>query len=80
MEWHFKGATNELELWIDGLADKAHVVGKGDGCIAHGTNDVWVAPTFSALELGFAAYPTATNFNVWYDDLVVSKTKVGCAR
>jgi hypothetical protein len=80
MEWHFKGTTNELELWIDGVADPAHVVGKGDGCIAHGTNDVWVAPTFNALELGFATYPTATTFNVWFDDLALSKTRVGCVK
>jgi hypothetical protein len=80
MEWHFKGATNELELWIDGVADRAHVVGKGDGCIAHGTNDVWVAPTFNALELGFATYPTATTFNVWFDDLALGKARVGCPK
>jgi hypothetical protein len=80
MEWHFKGATNELELWIDGVADPAHVVNKGDGCIAHGTNDIWQAPTFNNLEIGFATYPTATTFNVWFDDLAVSKARVGCAR
>jgi hypothetical protein len=80
MEWHFKGATNELELWIDGTADKAHVVGKGDGCIAHGTNDVWNAPTFGSLELGFATYPTATTYNVWFDDVALAKARVGCPR
>jgi hypothetical protein len=78
MEWHFKGATNELELWLDGAPDRAHVVGKGDGCIAHGTGDVWNAPTFSGLELGFAAYPTTTSFNVWYDDLALSNVRLGC--
>ena len=81
MEWHFKGATNELELWIDGVADDgAHVVGKGDGCVNNGTAGVWYAPTFVSLELGFASYGATAGFSVWYDDLVLGKTRVGCAK
>jgi hypothetical protein len=80
LEWHFKGATNELELWVDGVADaKAHVVGKGDGCIANGTGGTWVAPTFNSLELGFAVYGASTaGFSVWYDDVALGKSRVGC--
>jgi hypothetical protein len=80
LEWHFKGATNELELWVDGVADaKAHVVGKGDGCIANGTGGTWVAPTFNSLELGFAVYGASTaGFSVWYDDVALGKARVGC--
>jgi hypothetical protein len=79
MEWHFKGATNELDLWVDGVEDAgAHVVGKGDGCIANGTAGVWNAPTFNSLELGFAVYGGATTFSVWYDDLALGKTRLGC--
>jgi hypothetical protein len=80
LEWHFKGATNELELWVDGAADpKAHVVGKGDGCIANGTGGTWYAPTFNSLELGFAVYgASTTGFSVWYDDVALGKSRVGC--
>jgi hypothetical protein len=79
MEWHFKGATNELQLWINGTEDAAaHVIGTGDGCIANGTGGVWYAPTFGSLELGFAVYGGGTNFSVWYDDLALGKVRVGC--
>lgn len=80
LEWHFKGATNELQLWVDGVEDaKAHVVGKGDGCIADGTGQTWFAPTFNSLELGFAVYGASTaGFSVWYDDVALGKTRVGC--
>jgi hypothetical protein len=80
LEWHFKGATNEMQLWVDGVEDaKAHVVGKGDGCIANGTAGTWFAPTFNSLELGFAVYGASTaGFSVWFDDVALGKARVGC--
>ena len=81
MEWHFTGATTELELWIDGIADDgAHVVDKGDGCVNNGTGGVWYAPTFVTLELGFASYGASAGFSVWYDDLALGRTRVGCLK
>ena len=35
-------------------------------------------PRSARLELGFATYPTATTFNVWFDDLALAKARVGC--
>src|SRR3954464_3938560 len=47
VEWHFKGQpANQLDLWMDGVADKASVAaGKGDGCVSGGAGVVWQAPT-----------------------------------
>ena len=79
MEWHFKGASNELELWIDGVPDTAHVVGKGDGCVGNGTGKVWYAPTFTNLQLGYAVYGGAAGHKVWFDDLALSaSSRIGC--
>jgi hypothetical protein len=79
MEWHFKGATNELELWVDGTADQAHVVGQGDGCMGNGTGAVWYAPVFRNLQLGYAVYGTPGDRSVWFDDLALSASgRIGC--
>jgi hypothetical protein len=78
MEWHFKGATNELELWVDGVADRAHVVGTGDACSA-GPNRVWDAPIFSQLDLGFEGIlEGGKRYDLWFDDVAVSSTRIGC--
>jgi hypothetical protein len=79
LEWHFKGASNELELWVDGVADPAHVVGKGDGCKGNGTGKVWYAPTFTNLQLGYAIYGGSGGRSVWFDDLALSASgRIGC--
>jgi hypothetical protein len=80
VEWHFKGSANELELWIDGVADAgAHVTGKGDGCIGHDLGDVWKAPSFSNLSLGYESYGDDNDAHeLWIDDVALSAQRVGC--
>jgi hypothetical protein len=81
MEWHFKGASNEMELWIDGVADGARVVGgQGDSCVGNGTDKIWYAPTFNDLQLGYAIYSGGSGSrSVWFDDLALSASgRIGC--
>jgi hypothetical protein len=81
MEWHFKGASNELELWIDGVADGARVVGgQGDSCVGNGTGKIWYAPNFNDLQLGYAIYSGGSGSrSVWFDDLALSPSgRIGC--
>jgi hypothetical protein len=86
VEWHFVVATNEMEFWLNGteLAD-LHVTDRakapGSGCLS--TADLggqWLAPpAFQSLYLGWERYQESENDqNVWFDDVVVSKSRVGC--
>jgi hypothetical protein len=86
VEWHFVVASNEMELWLNGseLAD-LHVVDRatlpGTGCLA--TQDLggqWLAPpAFQSLYLGWERYQdTENDQNVWIDDVVVSRSRIGC--
>ncbi len=82
LEWHFKGATNEIEVWVNGTSDEgAHVVGTGDGCIGHETNDIWQSPTYERLSVGYESYGNDNAAHeLWIDDVAVSKTRVGCGQ
>jgi hypothetical protein len=86
VEWHFVVATNEMEFWLNGteLTD-LHVSERarapGSGC--RSTADLggrWLAPpAFQSLYLGWERYSDPVNDqNVWFDDIVISKSRVGC--
>ncbi len=76
-EWQFDGPNNTMRFWLDGAAiDTLTVVGAGSGC---GTaTAVWTAPTFDRFDLGWESYQQDTARTIWIDDVVVSKTKIGC--
>jgi hypothetical protein len=76
-EWQFDGPNNTMRLWLDGAAiDTLTVVGAGSGC---GTaTAVWTAPTFDRFDLGWESYQQDTARTIWIDDVVVSKTRIGC--
>jgi hypothetical protein len=85
VEWHFAGASNEMELWLDGESiDDVHVVDRstlpGTGCLGDDLGGQWLAPpAFQSLYLGWERYQDTDNDqNVWIDDVVVSQTRVGC--
>lgn len=81
MEWHFKGTATggELELWVDGKADGAHVVDKGDGCLSNaGTGGVWLAPTFANARIGYEGYAGSGPIDLWYDDVAIGAARLGC--
>jgi hypothetical protein len=86
VEWHFDGATNEMQYWIDGeeLAD-IHVIGRGagpDSDCAHqeDLHGEWLAPpAFQSLYMGFERYDVSSNDqNLWIDDVVISPRRVTC--
>lgn len=80
VEWHFKGATNELELWVDGSQPgDTHVVGAGQGCSNDSTGGQWLAPTFADVRIGwedFFGNSGARDF--WIDDLAIAAERIGC--
>lgn len=80
LEWHYQTATDELEFWLNGRAlDDMHIVGKGEGCIAHDLNDVWQAPAaFDVLRLGWEHVATTDQRDIWIDDVAVGTTRQGC--
>ena len=66
-----------MRFWLNGSAvDSLTVVNAGSGC---GTPTAqWTAPTFDRLDLGWESYQQDSARTIWIDDVVVSKTKVGC--
>ena len=78
-EWQFDGPNNTMRFWLDGAAvDSLTVMGTGEGCGHQPTGYTWTAPTFDRLDLGWESYQQDTARTIWIDDVVVSKTKVGC--
>ncbi len=78
-EWQFDGPNNTMRFWLDGAAvDTLTVTGTGEGCVNQPASYVWTAPTFDRLDLGWESYQHDTARTIWIDDVVVSKTKVGC--
>ena len=81
VEWHFDGAQNEMEMWLDGRAlEDIHVIGSGEGCLGNDLDGQWLAPpAFQSLYLGWERYQQAGNDrNLWVDDVVVSTERIGC--
>ena len=78
-EWQFDGSTNQMRFWLDGTAvDSLTMTGTGQGCVNAAANYTWTAPTFDHLDLGWESYQTDDARTLWIDDVVVSKTKIGC--
>jgi hypothetical protein len=86
VEWHFVVARNEMEFWLDGAMLKDlhvvdHAVAPGAGCLhSDDLGGQWLAPpAFQSLYLGWERYQEPANDqNVWFDDVVVSLSRVGC--
>jgi hypothetical protein len=82
VEWHMEVASNELEFWLDGH-EVAHVRGGARAAGACRGSDLageWRAPPkFDSLYLGLERYADSANDqNMWWDDVVLSKGRVGC--
>ncbi len=77
--WRFHGATNEMELWMDGkeLTD-LHVSGSGQGCIGNGLGGQWLAPTYESASLGWESYQQDVGHTMYVDDVVLDVAPVGC--
>jgi hypothetical protein len=82
VEWHFEVASNEMQFWRNGR-EIAHVVGKiaaAHACRGEDLQGEWRAPPkFDSLYLGFERYADSANDqNLWLDDVMFSKHRVGC--
>lgn len=83
VEWRFATATNEMELWLDGVnIEDIHVTQRGEGCVGQDLQGDWLAPpAFEQLFLGWERYQTAGNDrNLWIDDIALSTERIGCAQ
>lgn len=83
VEWRFAVATNEMELWLNGVnIEDIHITGQGEGCLGQDLQEQWLAPpAFQTLSLGWERYQSAPNDrNLWLDDIVVSTERIGCAQ
>jgi hypothetical protein len=82
IEWHFVAAKNELQFWRDGRGI-AHVMQRSTAAFTCRGDDLageWRAPPeFDSLYMGFERYADSANDqNLWIDDVVLSKVRVGC--
>jgi hypothetical protein len=86
LEWHFAVQTDEMQLWLDGKeVSDLHVTGRptapGSGCLSNERlGGRWLAPpAFQSLYLGWERYQAPDNDqNLWVDDVVIAKQRVGC--
>jgi hypothetical protein len=80
IEWRFVVASDEMQLWLDGVEiEDIHVMGSGEGCGGQDLNGLWPAPrAFDRLRLGWERYQESDERNVWIDDIVVSTERIGC--
>jgi hypothetical protein len=75
-----------MEVWLDGSElEDLHVTDRATapGASCSSTQDLggqWLAPpAFQSLYFGFERYaPSDSDQNVWFDDIVISATRVGC--
>jgi hypothetical protein len=79
VEWKFDGPQNQMRLWMDGAPlDDLSVNGVGQGCVHQPGTYTWTAPTFEYLDIGWEAYQNDTARTLYIDDLVISKSPIGC--
>jgi hypothetical protein len=82
VEWHMEVASNEMQFWLDGKKI-VHVAGRpkaADSCRGDDLHGQWLAPPrFDSFYIGFERYADSANDqNLWLDDVVLSKSRVGC--
>ncbi len=86
VEWRFRVASNEMQLWLDGEeVPELHVVdraqGEQSGCLAsEALGGQWLAPpAFQSLYLGWERYQdTLNDQDVWLDEVAVGQSRIGC--
>lgn len=79
VEWKFDGGANEMRLWLDGVAiDSLTVTGSGEGCVSSEVGNVWTAPEFEFLDIGWESYQADETRTLFIDDLVIDDEPIGC--
>ena len=83
MEWQFKGDTNEMHFWVDGVdVPRLAVIGQSNECCR---GQVWNAPPYDRIALGWEMYGTAKDstidaYDLWLDEIALDTQRIGCAR
>ena len=78
-EWKFDGATNQMSFSLDSApVPSLTMTGVGQGCVHQTTPFTWTAPTFDRLSLGWESYQSDGVRTIYLDDVVVSRTPIGC--
>jgi hypothetical protein len=68
-----------MRFWLDGAAvDALTVTGTAEGCGNPPASYVWTAPTFDRMDFGWESYQQDTARTIWIDDVVLSKSMIGC--
>jgi hypothetical protein len=75
LEWHFKGDTNELHFWVDGLELL-------DTTVLPTRVPTWFAPDWVRVNVGLQLYrpDPEPDFDLWIDEIAIHPTRVGCRR
>ncbi|MCE9576801.1 MAG: hypothetical protein K8W52_26885 [Deltaproteobacteria bacterium] len=78
LEWQLAATDNAINVWIDGVAHPEMGVTTKD----HGGSTVdFVFPSFTSIWFGWWLYqggPTPGQFDVWFDDIAVGASRLGC--
>ncbi len=81
-EWHFDGANDKAEMWIDGKAmTDVSINKKGSGCVTgkDGGDGLWHAPLFSSVTVGWQNYQLSSiPIETFLDDVAIDTNRVGC--
>ena len=80
IEFELAASDNNIRVWIDGTAKPELSVSTKD----HGGSSVdFVFPTFNKIWFGWWLYhagPTPNEFDLWFDDIAIATTRLGCAQ
>jgi hypothetical protein len=78
VEWEWNAADNRIAVWLDGRPAADLTV----TTTQHGGNPVdFVLPRADNVKIGWQLYqggPTPDHFDLWYDDIALGGTRVGC--
>ena len=85
MEWQYKGDTNEMHFWLDGVeVPRLAVIGQSNECC---TGQVWNAPPYDRVALGWEVYASPDpsrssieSYDLWLDEVALDAQRIGCVR
>ena len=81
VEWRFDGPNNRMNLSLGGVPVPSLTVnGAGQGCVNQPATPpfTWTAPTFDRLDLGWESYQIDDARTIYLDDVVISRSPIGC--
>ncbi|HZO12652.1 MAG TPA: hypothetical protein VFB62_05330 [Polyangiaceae bacterium] len=74
VEWHYDGEHDEMRYWIDGELIEGMTVLSTE-------EPPWVAPEFASFEIGWITFQAGnTQYDVFYDSIVLDSSRIGCGR